>query len=186
MLGAVSPVFFITESLSLTSFSFSPLSFTACIRLSDTSILVSIASLSSFGTFNLSKASIVPMIFFRGSSAESERKKGFWESVWQGKPEVNIVGIPTEKEFEDYINATQQLQADALKTAIEAHMKAQPRCMGTLIWQLNDCWPGASWSLIDYYGNKRQAFFEVPNFDEMQRSAIRERSEEHTSELQSH
>jgi beta-mannosidase len=68
---------------------------------------------------------------------------------------------PTEKEFEAYINATQQLQADALRTAIEAHLKAQPRCMGTLIWQLNDCWPGASWSLIDYYGSKKKAYYEV-------------------------
>ncbi len=68
---------------------------------------------------------------------------------------------PTIKEFEDYINATQQLQADALRTAIEAHMKAQPRCMGTILWQLNEPWPGASWSLIDYYGNKKKAYYEV-------------------------
>ncbi|MEN9523433.1 MAG: hypothetical protein RL065_1810 [Bacteroidota bacterium] len=68
---------------------------------------------------------------------------------------------PTEKEFEDYINATQQLQADALRTAIEAHLKAQPRCMGTILWQLNEPWPGASWSLIDYYGNKKKAYYEV-------------------------
>ncbi|MFM2225074.1 MAG: hypothetical protein RJA07_1276 [Bacteroidota bacterium] len=65
------------------------------------------------------------------------------------------------RQFEDYINATQQLQADALRTAIEAHLKAQPRCMGTILWQLNEPWPGASWSLIDYYGNKKKAYYEV-------------------------
>ncbi|MEY2829572.1 MAG: Exo-beta-D-glucosaminidase, partial [Bacteroidota bacterium] len=68
---------------------------------------------------------------------------------------------PTIKEFEDYINATQQLQADALRTAITAHMQAQPKCMGTILWQLNEPWPGASWSLIDYYGNKKKAYYEV-------------------------
>lgn len=77
----------------------------------------------------------------------------------KGSPKLNA--NPTLKEFEDYINATQQLQADALRTAIEAHMKAQPRCMGTILWQLNEPWPGASWSLIDYYGNKKKAYYEV-------------------------
>ena len=79
------------------------------------------------------------------------------DSTWSTKNYHN----PTIKEFEDYINATQHLQADALKTAIEAHMKTQPRCMGTILWQLNEPWPGASWSLIDYYGNKKKAYYQV-------------------------
>ena len=58
--------------------------------------------------------------------------------------------VPTN--FEDYIYVSQLLQAKGMKTAIEAHRRAKPNCMGTLIWQLNDCWPVTSWSSVDYYG----------------------------------
>ncbi len=54
--------------------------------------------------------------------------------------------------FEDQLYVGQLLQAEAMKTAIEAHRSAMPYCMGSLYWQLNDCWPVASWSGIDYYG----------------------------------
>lgn len=55
--------------------------------------------------------------------------------------------------FEDYLYVSQLLQAEGMKTAIEAHRRAKPYCMGTLFWQLNDCWPVTSWSSVDYFGN---------------------------------
>jgi len=58
----------------------------------------------------------------------------------------------TPKDFENFLYVGQVLQAEGIKIAIEAHRKAKPRCMGTLYWQLNDCWPVASWSSTDYYG----------------------------------
>lgn len=54
--------------------------------------------------------------------------------------------------FEDCIYVSQLLQAEGMKTAIEAHRRAMPNCMGSLFWQLNDCWPVTSWSAVDYYG----------------------------------
>lgn len=57
------------------------------------------------------------------------------------------------KDFEDYAYVSQLLQARGMKIAIEAHRRAKPYCMGTLFWQLNDCWPVTSWSSLDYYGN---------------------------------
>jgi beta-mannosidase len=53
--------------------------------------------------------------------------------------------------FDHFLYVGQLLQAEAIKMAIEAHLSAKPYCMGTLYWQLNDCWPVASWSGIDYY-----------------------------------
>jgi len=57
------------------------------------------------------------------------------------------------KDFESYVYVSQLLHAYGIKRAIEAQRRAKPYCMGTLYWQLNDCWPVVSWSGIDYYGS---------------------------------
>ena len=54
--------------------------------------------------------------------------------------------------LEDYAYVSQLLQAWGVGYGILCHL-TDPRCAGTLYWQLNDCWPVASWSSIDYYGN---------------------------------
>ena len=55
------------------------------------------------------------------------------------------------RQFDQFLYVGQLLQAESIKMAIEAHRTAKPYCMGTLYWQLNDCWPVASWAGIDYY-----------------------------------
>ncbi|MEE9407856.1 MAG: glycoside hydrolase family 2 protein [Polaribacter sp.] len=59
--------------------------------------------------------------------------------------------IPTNDE--DYVYVSQLLQAKGIVMGIEAQRRAKPYNMGTLFWQLNDCWPAISWSSIDYFGN---------------------------------
>lgn len=54
-------------------------------------------------------------------------------------------------DFEKFLYLSQVLQARGIQMGIEAHRRAMPYCMGTLYWQLNDCWPVASWSGTDYY-----------------------------------
>ncbi|MEN1984760.1 beta-mannosidase [Paenibacillus hubeiensis] len=56
------------------------------------------------------------------------------------------------KDFPSFLYMSQVLQAEAMKMAIEAHRRRKPYCMGTLYWQMNDCWPVASWAGMDYYG----------------------------------
>lgn len=60
--------------------------------------------------------------------------------------------LPTT-DFPMFLYVNQLLQAHGIEMAIESHRKNKPRCMGSLYWQMNDVWPVASWSGIDYYGN---------------------------------
>ena len=56
----------------------------------------------------------------------------------------------TPKDFKRFLYVGQVLQAEAIRSAIETHRRHKPVNMGTLYWQLNDCWPVASWSGTDY------------------------------------
>lgn len=77
------------------------------------------------------------------------------------------------KDFENFLYLGQLLQGDAIKTAIEAHRRDMPYCMGTLFWQHNDCWPVASWSSRDFYGRwKAQHYFSKKAFEDVLVSPI--------------
>ena len=79
------------------------------------------------------------------------------------------------KNFESFLYMNQVLQGDAIKTAIEAHRRDMPYCMGTLFWQHNDCWPVASWSSRDYYGRwKAQHYYSREAFRDMLVSPLQE------------
>ncbi|SDQ06672.1 beta-mannosidase [Chryseobacterium soldanellicola] len=67
--------------------------------------------------------------------------------------------VPTD--FVKYNYVSQLLQARGMQIAIEAHRRAKPYNMGTLYWQLNDCWPVVSWSSIDYLGNWKALHYQI-------------------------
>jgi|TARA_R110000823_G_scaffold159218_7_gene290582 beta-mannosidase len=61
--------------------------------------------------------------------------------------------FPVPKNADDYVYMSQLLQAYGISKGIHAQRRAKPYNMGTLYWQLNDCWQAVSWSSIDYLGN---------------------------------
>lgn len=67
--------------------------------------------------------------------------------------------IPTD--FVKYNYVSQLLQARGMQIAVEAHRRSKPYNMGTLYWQLNDCWPVVSWSSIDYLGNWKALHYQI-------------------------
>lgn len=56
------------------------------------------------------------------------------------------------KDFESLLYVSQVLQAEGIRIGAEHLRRIMPHNMGSLYWQINDCWPVASWSSIDYFG----------------------------------
>lgn len=66
--------------------------------------------------------------------------------------------------FEVLVYASQLLQAEAIKYAAEHMRRNRGRCMGSLYWQLNDCWPVASWASVDSNGRYKALHYEARRF----------------------
>ena len=71
--------------------------------------------------------------------------------------------LPTSCEMTLWLS--QILQGMAMKYAIEHWRRSMPRGMGTLYWQLNDCWPVASWSSLDYHGRWKALQYMARDFN---------------------
>jgi beta-mannosidase len=59
---------------------------------------------------------------------------------------------PEPKDFDSFLYVSQVLQAEGIRVGAEHLRRTMPHNMGSLYWQLDDCWPVASWSSIDYFG----------------------------------
>ncbi len=70
---------------------------------------------------------------------------------------LTVTGLPDN--LEKYIDYSMIAQAEGLKFGIEHYRRRKPHCSGALIWQLNDCWPVLSWSIVDYYGFGKAGYF---------------------------
>lgn len=69
---------------------------------------------------------------------------------------------PTD--FYTVLYASQLMQAEAMRCGVEHFRRNRGRCMGTVYWQLNDIWPGASWSSIDYFGRLKALQYYAKRF----------------------
>ncbi|HEY3595880.1 MAG TPA: hypothetical protein VGL13_18475, partial [Polyangiaceae bacterium] len=89
----------------------------------------------------------------------------------QRSPEGNMLiantmarEMPFPKDFDAFCWVSQINQAMAIRTAVEHWRRIKPWCMGALFWQLNDLWPVASWSSIDYHGRWKVLQHEAARF----------------------
>lgn len=82
------------------------------------------------------------------------------------------------KDFADFVYLGQVAQAEGIELAALHHRASRPRTMGTLYWQLNDVWPGASWSSIDWFGRWKALQFHAKRFyADVAVAALRNRGE---------
>ena len=73
-----------------------------------------------------------------------------------------IENFRTSTDLEKFIHLTQLSQAEALMFAYRGWRRQWgqgQRCGGALVWQLNDCWPVTSWSIVDYFLRKKPAYY---------------------------
>jgi beta-mannosidase len=68
------------------------------------------------------------------------------------------------KDFASFVYLSQVQQAEIIKIGAEHLRRQRPRNMGSLYWQLNDCWPVASWASIDYYGRWKALHYYARRF----------------------
>jgi beta-mannosidase len=67
---------------------------------------------------------------------------------------------PESQTLEDWTYYSQLNQRDALRFGIE-HFRRSEFCRGTLVWQVNDCWPVQSWAMLDSLGNYKALAYEI-------------------------
>jgi len=68
------------------------------------------------------------------------------------------------KDFEALVYLSMVLQAEGIRYGVEHWRRNRERIGGTLIWQLNDCWPVASWASLDYYGRWKALHYAAKRF----------------------
>jgi beta-mannosidase len=102
-----------------------------------------------------------------GSEVLNKRQRSPMESLGKGKNGNDMIDWYLRKEFkgpkdfESYVYVTQLLHAQAIKTAANAHRRNMPYTMGSMYWQINDCWPTISWATVDFYGNWKAPHYQA-------------------------
>jgi beta-mannosidase len=71
---------------------------------------------------------------------------------------------PEPKDFTSFLYLSQVLQSEGMRIAVEHLRRHRPRTMGALYWQVDDCWPVASWSGIDYFGRWKALQYDARRF----------------------
>ncbi len=96
------------------------------------------------------------------SPAMAAHQKGDRGTERIRKAVSQIYGEP--KDFASFVYLSQLTQAEAIRTGAEHLRRNRPRAMGSLYWQINDCWPAISWSGIDYFGRWKALHYYARRF----------------------
>jgi len=72
-----------------------------------------------------------------------------------------IPHLPLPDDIDDWHWAMSLNQANAISTAVEHFRSLTPHCMGSIVWQLNDCWPVTSWAAVDGYGRPKPLLYAI-------------------------
>ncbi|QGN50325.1 glycoside hydrolase family 2 protein [Micromonospora sp. WMMD558] len=67
--------------------------------------------------------------------------------------------LPAPRDFDDWHYFTQLVQARAIQVGVEHFRSHRDHCTGTIVWQLNDCWPVTSWSAVDGDGRRKPLWY---------------------------
>ncbi len=59
----------------------------------------------------------------------------------------------------DYVKFSQAAHLELMRSEFESCRRDRPDCGGTMVWMLNDCWPTGNWSIINYYGEPKPAYY---------------------------
>ncbi len=114
----------------------------------------------SYPDYNLLKEYISPEYLNLENDIMANRQKSYVGN-YKILEQVGLNPKYSASVFQEFVLGSQEAQAEAYEIAIKAHLRSQPHCMGTLLWQLNDCWPGPSWSIINYNGKPKPAYEKV-------------------------
>ena len=66
--------------------------------------------------------------------------------------------------FDGFVYASQLLAAQGIQYGVEHWRRNRGRCMGAIVWQLNDCWPVTSWASLDYFGRWKALHYAEKRF----------------------
>jgi beta-mannosidase len=72
-----------------------------------------------------------------------------------------VAHLPLPNDIEDWHWAMSLNQAIAVRVGIEHLRSLSPSCAGSIVWQLNDCWPATSWAAVDGYGRAKPLLYSI-------------------------